>query len=904
MIKRRHPLHWTYCTVARTVSEISTSSATKSLQKGNQYVQLIRSCKDCNQYVQLVRSCKDFKSLFQIHGRLVVSDLQNYHSIIAHLINAYALFHECGLARRTFDSVANPTVILWNSIIRAYSKSNRFQEAIKMYHSMLENGLEPDKYTFTFVLKACTGALDFHEGVAIHKEIASKHLECDVFIGTGLVDMYCKLGHLDSARKVFDKMPKKDITSWNAMIAGSSQSSDLCQALEIFRSMQMEGFEPDSVSLLNLAPAVSKLADVNACKSIHAYVVRRSMFGSVSNSLIDMYSKCGKVNVARQIFDQTQVQDDVTWATMMAGYVHNGYFLEVLQLLHKMKQKDTKMNKVAIVSALLAAAEMRDIEKGKEVHDYALHQGVISDITVATPIVSMYAKCGDLKKAKTLFLSLWGRDLVAWSSFLSAVVQAGYPTEALTIFRDMQHEGFKPDHVTLTSVISACAEISYLRFGKSVHSFAVKADMDSDISTVTTLISMYTRCEAFTHAMALFNRVDYKDIVTWNTLINGFTRYGDPCDALQMFCRLQLSGIQPNGGTIVGLVSSCTLLADQDLGMCFHGISNKIGFESDTHVRVALMDMYAKCGGLCSAEALFYSAKPLKDEVFWNVMISGYLHNRCANKSISTFNRMKLENVKPNLVTFVTILPAVSSLSMLKEGMAVHARVIQMGFMSNTLAANGIIDMYAKCGQLIYSEKCFHEMENRDIVSWNSMLSGYAIHGQADRAISLFSLMKETCVQLDSVSYISVLSACRHAGLVEEGMDIFQTMCEEHHVEPNMEHYACMVDLLGRAGLFDEALSLIGKMPKEPNADVWGALLGACRMHSNVKLGEVVLRKLLSLEPRNPVHFVVLSDIYAECGRWTDARTIRSNISDHGLTKSPGCSWFELHKPGPFLSDL
>ncbi|XP_028786655.1 pentatricopeptide repeat-containing protein At2g39620 [Neltuma alba] len=892
MVKRRHPLHCTYCTVLRTVSEIPpSSSTTKSLQKGNQYVQLIRSC-------------KDLRSLFQIHGHLIVSGVQHDHSIIADLINAYSLFRQCGLARTIFDSMANPTVILWNSIIRAYTKFNQFQEAIRMYHSMLENGLEPDKYTFTFVLKACTGALDFHEGVAVHQEIASRLLECDVFIGTGLVDMYCKLGNLDSARKIFDKMPKKDITSWNAMIAGLSQSSDFFQALEIFRSMQMEGFEPDTVSLLNLAPAVSKLADVDACKSIHAYVVRRSMSGSVSNSLIDMYSKCGEVNVARQIFDQMWVQDDVSWATMMAGYVHNGYFPEVLQLLDKMKQKDTKMNKVAIVSALLAAAEMRDMEKGKEVHDYALHQGVISDITVATPIVSMYAKCGELKKAKTLFLSLRGRDLVAWSSFLSAVVQAGYPSEALCIFREMQHEGFKPDHVTLTSVISACAEISHLRFGKSLHSFAVKADKDSDISTATTLISMYTRCEAFTHAMTLFNRMDYKDVVTWNTLINGFTRYGDPCDALQMFRRLQLSGIQPNGGTIVGLVSACTLLVDQDLGMCFHGITKKSGFESGTHVRVALMDMYAKCGSLRSAEALFFSIKPLKDEVSWNVMIAGYLHNGCANESISTFNQMKLENVKPNLITFITILPAVSSLSMLREGMAIHACIIQMGFMSNTLAANSIIDMYAKCGQLIYSEKCFHEMENKDIVSWNSMLSGYAIHGQADRAISLFSLMEETCVQADSVSFISVLSACRHAGLVQDGMNIFKTMTEKHHLEPNMELYACMVDLLGRAGLFDEVLSLIKKMPTEPTAEVWGALLGACKMHSNLTLGEVVLRKLLSLEPRNPVHFVVLSDIYAQCGRWPDARMTRSNISGHGLTKSPGCSWFELHKPCPFLSGM
>ena len=776
-------------------------------------------------------------------------------------------------------------------MIRAYSRLQQFHEAINLYHSMLGVGVEPDKYTFTFVLKACTGALDFHEGVAIHQDIASRKLECDVFIGTGLVDMYCKMGHLDSAKKIFDKMPMKDVASWNAMISGLSQSSNPCEAMEIFRSMQLEGVEPDSVSILNLAPAVSKLEDIDSCKSIHSYMVRRCICGTVLNSLIDMYSKCGEVNVAHRIFDQMWAKDDVSWATMMTGYVHHGCFLEALQLLDKMKQKNIKTNKVSVVNALLAAAEMRDLEKGKEVHNYALQLGIISDIAVATTIVSMYAKCGELKKAKELFLSLEGRDSVAWSAFISALVQAGYPGEALSIFQEMQHEGLKPDKGTLTSLVSACAEISNSRLGKSVHCCVIKADMESDISTVTTLVSMYTRCELSTYAMRLFNRMHYMDVVAWNNLINGFSKYGDLHLALEMFHRLQLSGIQPDRGTMVGLVSACTLLDDLDLGICFHGTIEKRGFESDIHVKVALIDMYAKCGSLCSAEKLFNLTKHIKDEVSWNVMIAGYLHNRCADEAISTFNQMKLEDVRPNLVTFVTIFPVLSYLSPLREATAFHACIIRMGFISCTFVGNSLIDMYAKSGQLSYSEKCFHEMENKDTISWNAMLSGYAMHGQGDRALALFSLMQETHVHVDSVSYLSVLSACRHAGLIEEGRNIFQSMREKHHLDPNMEHYACMIDLFGRAGLFDEALSLINKIPTEPDAQVWGALLGACKIHSNVKLGEVALHHLLKLEPRNAVHHVVLSDIYAQCGRWIDAGKTRSNMNDHGLKKSPGYSW-------------
>lgn len=841
-------------------------------------------CNHNHYYLHLLRSCKHLNPLHQIHARLIVSEQCTF------------------LAQSTPISITNPPLILWNSLIRAYSRLRLFQEAIKLYHRMLCVGLEPDKYTFTFVLKACTGALKFREGVAIHQDITSRELECDVFIGTGLVDMYCKMGHLDSARKVFDKMPMKDVASWNTMISGYSQSSNPCEAMEIFRRMQKEGVEPDSVSILNLAPAVSKLEDVGSCKSINCYVVRRGLFGVVSNSLIDMYSKCGEVNLARRIFDEMQVKDDVSWATMMAGYVHHGCFFEVLQLLDKMKQQRIKMNKVSVVNSLLAAAEMRDLEKGRDVHHYALHEGIMSDIVVATPIVSMYAKCGELKKAKELFLSLKGRDLVAWSAFLSALVQAGFSGEALSIFQEMWHEGLKPDKTILKILVSACADISNAGLGKIVHCYTIKADMVSDISVATTLVSMYTRCELFMYAIALFNRMQYKDVVAWNTLINGFTKFGDPRLAFKMFHTLQLTGIQPDSGTMVSLVSACSLLDDLDLGSCFHGNTIKSGFECDVHVRVALIDMYAKCGSLFSAENLFQLIKHVKDEVPWNVMIAGYLHNGGANEAFSTFNQMKLESVRPNLVTFVIILPAVTYLSMVREAMAFHACIVRMGFISSTLVGNSLIDMYAKCGQLSYSEKCFHEMENKGTNSWNAMLSGYAMHGQGELALALFSLMQENHVHVDSLSYISVLSACRHAGLIPEGKNIFHAMIEKHNLQPSMEHYACMVDLLGRAGLFDEVLSLIDRMPTEPDAQVWGALLGACKMHSNVKLGEVALHHLHKLEPRNAVHFVVLSDIYAQCGRWIDARRTRSNMIDHGLKKKPGYSWVGAHKQGSSIS--
>ncbi|CAK7325644.1 unnamed protein product [Dovyalis caffra] len=842
-------------------------------------------------YLTVLSSCKALNSLLQIHARLIVSGLQKDNSTNTSLINSYLLFKECDFARFLFDSLPNPNVRLYNSTIRGYTRTKNHQEAINMYHCMLNKGLEPDKYTFTFVLKACTGALDFKEGILVHKDIILRGLESDVFIGTSLVDMYCKIGDLKLAREVFDNMPDKDVVAWSAMILGLAQSEDPNEAFGFIRSMQLSGVELNLVSILNLVPAVSRLGDIDACRCIHGYVIRRGFDAIVSNGLIDMYVKCGNVDVACQIFECMADKDDVSWGTMMAGYAHNGYFLEVLELFDWGEGENVRLNKVSIISALMAAAEMRDLERGKEVHDVARQQGIDSDVSVATPVMTMYAKCGEVDKAKQLFQGIKRRDLVAWSAIIAAFVHSGYPQEALSVFRSMQNECLQANKVILLSSLSACAEASSLKLGKSMHCRAVKANTDLDISVGTALVSMYAKCGFFALALTIFNRMPCKDVVTWNAMINGYTQVGEPYPAMQMFHKLQLSEIRPDSGTMVGLLPAFALLNDLDQGSCIHGKIIKCGFESEYHVKIALIDMYAKCGSVCSAEFLFDRTLCRKDEVSWNVMIAGYMHSGHAQEAISVFCKMIFESARPNLVTIVCLLPAVAHLSDLKAGMTLHAYIIQTGFQSKTPVGNSLIDMYSKCGWLDLSEKIFNEMKNKDIVSWNVMLAGYAVHGQGNSAIELFSRMQDSQIRLDSLSFINVLSACRHAGLVEEGRKIFDSMSKRHQLEPDLEHYASMVDLLGRAGLFDEVLDLIKAMPMEPDPGVWGALLGACTMHSNVQLAEFALDHLKKLEPKNLTHYAALSNTYAKSGRWADAGHVRSMIIETGLRKSPGCSW-------------
>ncbi|XP_074572289.1 pentatricopeptide repeat-containing protein At2g39620 [Curcuma longa] len=840
----------------------------------------------------LLRSCKDVRFLLRLHSRLVVFGSLSDDSSRSLLLNCYSSFGRCDAALALFNSSPLPTVALWNSMIRCYNRTGEYKKAVQFYHLMQRRGIEPDKYTFTFASKACAGALDSKTGDMIRREVGRRGLLCDVFISTGLVDMYSKLGRVDAARELFESMAELDAVSWNAMIAGFSTNGHPLEALEVFERMQMAGEVPNSVTFLNLFPAVCDLSALILCRAIHGFILRRSLLPSISNGLIDTYCKCRSPGIARKIFDiMSNGKDDVTWGTMISGYVYNGCYTDALLLFDKLKSEGLKLNQVSVVSALSAATETGDLDKGVSIHNCATEKGEDLDISIKTMLVTMYAKCGDLEKAKSMFDGIKEKDVIAWSAMISACVQTGHPEDALVLYRKMQMTGVMPNQVTMVSLLPACADLLELKMGKSIHSYVLKYHIHLNVSVETALIAMYAQCGSFSSAHALFNKMEVKDIVTWNALINGYTQVGDAAKALELFNQLRLTGKYPDPGTMVGALPSCAILNAIELGACLHGLVIKNGFNSDLYVKNATIDMYAKCGDLSTAEFLFLETKSCNDVISWNTMFSGYMHNGCANEALSAFRLMRAENVKPNLISLISIIPAASFLAAIREGSVLHSYVIKTCFVSQMLIGNCLIDMYTKCGRLDCARDFFDQMDSRDVVSWNVMLAGYAIHGHGERAISLFSQMKGNCVKPDSVSFLSVLSACRHAGLIAEGKHLFESIMSEYQLEPNIEHYACMVDLLGRSGQLGEAWSLIQSMPMTPDAGVWGALLGASRMHSNVAMGEIALDNLVKIEPENVAHYVVLSNIYAQVGRWTDVRRMRVAINNVGVNKTPGCSW-------------
>lgn len=485
--------------------------------------------------------------------------------------------------------------------------------------------------------------------------------------------------------------------------------------------------------------------------------------------------------------------------------------------------------------------------------------------------------------------------------------------------------GAVPNCYTFPFVLKSCARSGLAHEGRQVHAHVLKHGLQSDAFVHTSLISMYAQngdleCArlvfdkssrrdtiSFTalisgyasrgcmdDAKKLFDKMPTRDIVSWNAIIAGFSRCGKFDEALETFRKMQTNNISPNESTIVSVLSACAQSGCIELGSWVHSWVEDCGMGSNLRVINALVDMHSKNGNLEKARFMFDSIQQ-KDVISWNVMIGGYNYMNHHREALELFRRMLQSHVKPSDVTFLNVLPSCACLCALDLGKWIHA-YIDKNFMNftNTSLSTSLIDMYAKCGNIVAAEQVFRGVEHKSLASWNAMISGSAMHGQAEKALELFHEMLNEGFKPDEITFVGVLSACSHAGLVELGRENFSLMVNKFKISPKLHHYGCMINLLGRAGLFDEAESVIKSMDMDPDEAIWGSLLEACRIHQRVQLGETVAENLFKLESNNPGAYVLLSNIYAEAARWDDVAMIRRRLNDEGMKKVPGCTSIEV----------
>ena len=597
----------------------------------------------------------------------------------------------------------------------------------------------------------------------VHACLLKTGLFNNAHVTTKLLSLYANNLCFVDATLILDSIPDPDLFSFSTLIHAFSKRNHSAQALRIFSRMLAHGVVPDSFLFPSVVKSCAGLLSLEVGKQVHgfAFMFGFSMDLFVQSSLLHMYLKCGNIRDAHKLFDGLPQRDLVSWSALIAGYSNFGHVDEAKELFSEMKKSGLEPNNVS------------------------------------------------------------------WNGMISGFNRSDMYAEAIVMYQKMHSGGFMPDASSVSSVLPAIGDLEDLIMGIQIHSYVVKQGFRLDKCVISALINMYGKCSCTLEMSQVFDEMDQRDIGAFNAFVTGLSRNGLVDNALKVFRKYKGEGIELN------IVS-------------------------------------------------------------WTSMIASCSQNGKDIDALDLFREMQLEGIKPNSVTIPCLLPACGNIAALMHGKATHCFSLRTGIFNDVYVGSALVDMYANCGKLQLSQLCFDKMPTRNLVCWNAIMSGYAMHGKAKETIEIFHMMQSRGQKPDFISFTCVLSACSQNGLTDEGWYYFNNMSKEHGIEARLEHYACMVTLLSRAGKLEDAYSMIKDMPMEPDACVWGALLSSCRVHSNVTLGEASAEKLFKLEPKNPGNYVILSNIYASKGMWSEVDRVREMMNQKGLRKNPGFSWIEV----------
>ncbi|XP_010313676.1 pentatricopeptide repeat-containing protein At3g62890-like [Solanum lycopersicum] len=592
------------------------------------------------------------------------------------------------------------------------------------------------------------------------------------------------------------------------------------------------------------------------------------------------------VNYSHKIFDYIDNPNGFICNTMMRAYLQRNQPQNTIFLYKSMLKNNVCIDNYTFPLLVQASTVRLSEAEGKEFHNHVIKTGFGLDVYVKNTLINMYAVCRNLVDARKMFDESPVLDSVSWNSILAGYVQVGNVDEAKVIF----------DKMPMKNVIAS-----------------------------NSMIVLLGRSGRMSEACQLFNEMMQKDVVSWTALISCYEQHGMHTQALDLFMQMCSNGISIDEVVVLSVLSACAHLLVVQTGESVHGLVIRVGFESYVNLQNALIHMYSTCGDVMAAQRLFDTSSHLdqiswnsmisgylkcgsvekarelfdsmaeKDVVSWTTMISGYAQHDHFSETLALFQEMLHEDSKPDETTLVSVLSACTHLSALDQGKWIHAYIRKNGLKVNSILGTTLVDMYMKCGCVENALEVFNAMEEKGVSSWNALILGLAMNGQVERSLDMFQKMKECGVTPNEVTFVAVLGACRHMGLVDEGRSYFNAMTTHYNVEPNIKHYGCMVDLLARTGLLKEAETLIDSMPIAPDVATWGALLGACRKHGNSEMGERVGRKLLELQPDHDGFHVLLSNLYASKGNWDSVLDIRVAMTRKGVVKVPGCSMIEAN---------
>ncbi|XP_020874359.1 pentatricopeptide repeat-containing protein At4g35130, chloroplastic [Arabidopsis lyrata subsp. lyrata] len=548
------------------------------------------------------------------------------------------------------------------------------------------------------------------------------------------------------------------------------------------------------------------------------------------------FADSGLMEDALQLFDEMNKADTFVWNVMIKGFTSCGLYFEALQLYCRMVFSGVKADSFTYPFVIKSVTGISSLEEGKKIHAMVIKLRFVSDVYVCNSLISLYMKLGCSWDAEKVFEEMPERDIVSWNSMISGYLALEDGFRSLMLFKEMLKFGFKPDRFSTMSALGACSHVYSPNMGKELHCHAVRS------------------------------RIETGDVMKMS----------------------EQNGLQPDVITLINLLPACAILE----GRTIHGYAMRRGFLPHIVLDTALIDMYGEWGQLKSAEVIFDRIAE-KNLISWNSIIAAYVQNGKNYSALELFQKLWDSSLLPDSTTIASILPAYAESLSLSEGRQIHAYIVKSRYGSNTIILNSLVHMYAMCGDLEDARKCFNHVLLKDVVSWNSIIMAYAVHGFGRISVCLFSEMIASKVDPNKSTFASLLAACSISGMVDEGWEYFESMKREYGIDPGIEHYGYMLDLIGRTGNFSSAKRFIREMPFLPTARIWGSLLNASRNHNDITVAEFAAEQIFKMEHDNTGCYVLLLNMYAEARRWEDVNRIKLLMESKGISRTSSRSTVE-----------
>ncbi|XP_059658292.1 putative pentatricopeptide repeat-containing protein At3g23330 [Cornus florida] len=646
-------------------------------------------------------------------------------------------------------------------------------------------------------------------------------------------------------------------------------------------------------------------------KQLHAQIIKTK--GTTSSSLIStilsVYSNLNLLHESLLVFNTLHSPSTIAWKSIIRCYTCNGFYLESLSCFVHMRTSGMCPDHNVFPSVLKACTLLMKLKLGESVHACIIHLGMDFDIYTCNALMNMYSKLQTLPSKHGCTFN--AAEMFGESSNLST--NPKYSTVLVDSDKFIGNNMRKPVDGEIP-----CSSSSILNeLNKEIRKGGAGIDPPTDsLKHMSNVLPQNgTERKVFDHSRwtnvdmsmgkgdkgafkmdsvrKVFEMMPKRDIVSWNTVIAGNAQNGLYEDALMMVREMGNANLKPDSFTLSSVLPIFAEYVDVLKGKEIHGYAIRHGFDADVFIGSSLIDMYANCTWVENSHRIF-CLLPQHDSVSWNSIIAGCVQNGLFDEGLKLFRQMLMAKLKPRHVSFSSIIPACAHLTTLHLGKQLHGYIIRGGFDDNMFIASSLVDMYAKCGNIRIARCIFNKMEQHDMVSWTAMIMGHALHGHAHEAVSLFEQMEIKGLKPNNVAFVAVLTACSHAGLIDEAWKYFNSMIQHYGITPGLEHYAAMADLLGRAGKLEEAYELISSMHIGQTGSVWSTLLAACRVHKNVELAEKVAKNIFTVDPEDTGAFILLSNTYSAAGRWKDVAKLRINMRDKGMRKKPACSWIEV----------